>query len=69
MSLPSADEILMGGCKERTLQIQPWVAAHLSDVWQSIQRNIQESMKTKMKDKQGHVRTSPKEPASAHNLT
>jgi hypothetical protein len=67
MPLPSADEILQGGCKERVLPIQPWVAAHLSDVWQSIQKNIRESMK--MRDKQGHVQTSPKEPASVHNQT
>lgn len=68
MPLPSPDEILQGGCKERVLRIQPWVAAHLSDVWQSIQMNIRESI-VKKKDIQGPVQTSLTEPASAHNQT
>ena len=65
MPLPTADEILQGVSKERPLLIQPWVAAQLSDVWQSIRLNLIESMK--MKGKQGPVQISPVKPASAHN--
>ena len=67
MSYTSPDEILQGGCKERTLVIHPWVAAHLNDVWQGLKQNIQES--TKKRDKPGLVQTFPKVPASAHNQT
>lgn len=66
MSLPSAEEISMAESKERTLLIQPWVAAQLSDVWQSIKKNIVASMK---KNKSDHVQTSQVMPASAHNQT
>jgi hypothetical protein len=67
MPLPTADEILQGGSKERPLNIQPWVAAHLSDVWQSIRLNLIETMKKK--GKQGPAQTVPIKPASAHNPT
>lgn len=67
MPLPSPDEILQGGCKERSLPVLPWVAAQLSDVWQAIQQNILESIVTK--GKPGRVQTSPAKPASAHSPT
>lgn len=67
MSSVTPDQILMEGSKQRPLVIPSWVAAQLSDVWQSIKKNIEVSIEKK--GKQGRVRTSQVMPASAHNPT
>jgi hypothetical protein len=67
MSSVSAEQIVMEGSKERPLVLPSWVAAQLSDVWQSIKKNTVESMKRK--DKQGRVQSGPVTPASSHNQT
>ena len=66
MSSVSPDTIILEGSKERPLVIPAWVAAQLSDVWQSMKKNIELSMK---KDRRGLVQISPAKPASAHNQT
>ena len=66
MSNVSSDEILMGGSKERPLLVPAWVAAQLCDVWISMRKNIETSMK---KDKEGPVRSAPTKPAFSHNQT
>ena len=67
MDTPSADQISQNVSKERPLLIQPWVAAHLSDVWQSMKQQIQQSIV--QKGKQDRARTCQAMPASAHNQT
>jgi len=42
--LPSADEILTTPSKARPLQIDPWVAAGLSRLWQTMKVQIQSSI-------------------------
>jgi hypothetical protein len=67
MQTPSADQISQEVSKERQLLIQPWVAAHLSDVWQSMKTNLSQTIARK--DKQDRVRISQVMPASSHNPT
>ncbi len=67
MDMPSADQISQEVSKERPVYIQPWVAAHLSDVWQSMKQQIQQAIV--QKGKQDRVRTSQGAPASAHSRT
>ncbi len=67
MSSVSPDQIMMEGSKERPLVVAPWVAAQLTDVWLSIRKNLEATMKKK--DKQDLVRISPTKPAFSHNQT
>lgn len=67
MSTVTPDQISMEVSKERTLFVQPWVAAHLSDVWQQIKSNLQQTIVKR--DKQDRVQISQVKPASAHNPT
>jgi hypothetical protein len=67
MSSVSPDQIMMEGSKERPLVVPSWVAAQLSDVWLSIRKNIETSMKKK--DKQDPVRNAQVAPAFSHNQT
>lgn len=67
MSLPTPDQISMEVSKERTVSVQPWVAAQLSDLWKQMKTNIRQTIV--QKDKQGRVRISQVKPASAHNPT
>lgn len=53
--------------KERTVSVQPWVAAQLSDLWKQMKTNIRQTIV--QKDKQDRVRISQVKPASAHNPT
>jgi hypothetical protein len=79
MSSVTPDQILMEGSKQRPLVVPSWVAAQLSDVWQGIKKNLEdsvlnkknleESIIKKKKSKQDRVRTSQVMPASAHNPT
>jgi hypothetical protein len=67
MSLPTPDQISMEVSKERTVSVQPWVAAQLSDLWKQMKTNIRQTIV--QKDKQDRVRISQVKPASAHNPT
>ena len=67
MSSVTPDQILSEGSKERVIHIRPWVPAQLSDVWQAMRKNLEQTMKRK--DKQGRVQTSQVVPASSHNQT
>lgn len=77
MSSITPDHILMEGSKQRPLVVPSWVAAQLSDVWQGIKKNLEDSVLNKKileesivkKSKQDRVRTSQVMPASAHNQT
>lgn len=40
----TAEEISSSESKERPLPIEPWVAAGLSRLWQSMKKNIQETI-------------------------
>lgn len=62
--LPSADQIRTMEGKPRPLRIEPWVAAHLSRVWQSMKKNIETSIVSGTQE-QHHIAQSV--PASAHN--
>jgi len=42
--LPTADHIRSLESKPRPLRIEPWVAAHLSRVWQSMKKQIEASI-------------------------
>lgn len=67
MPLPTPDEILQADPKERRVLVQPWVAAQLSDVWQTLRKNIEAF--TEQMGTQGRVRTSQVMPASAPHPT
>jgi hypothetical protein len=67
MSLPTPEQISMEVSKERSVAIQPWVAAQLSDVWKQMKSRIQTTIE--QKGKQDRVRISQVKPASAHNPT
>jgi hypothetical protein len=67
MSTVTPDQISMEVSKERSVLIQPWVAAQLSDLWKQIKVNVTESVKKK--GKQDHARIFPSTPAFAHNQT
>ena len=67
MSTVTPEQISMEVSKERALFIQPWVAAHLSDLWYQMKSNIKQTIVKK--SKQDHVRTSQVMPASARSLT
>jgi hypothetical protein len=60
----TAEEISSSESKERPLPIEPWVAAGLSRLWQSMKKNIQETI---VADKQVQPHTDQSKPASSHN--
>lgn len=62
--IPSPEEIRQTESKERPLPIEPWVAAHLSRLWQTMKKNIQAASAA---GKQEQPHTSQSEPASSHN--
>lgn len=57
----SAEDIRQTESKERPLPIEPWVAAHLSRLWQSMKKNITAA------GKQEQPQSVQSEPASSHN--
>ncbi len=67
MSLPTPEQISMEVSKQRSVAIQPWVAAQLSDVWKQMKSRIQTTIE--QKGKQDRVRISQVKPAFAHNQT
>ena len=42
--LPTPEEIRQSESRERPLSIEPWIAAHLSRVWQTMKKNIQQTI-------------------------
>lgn len=60
----SPEDIRQTESKERPLPIEPWVAAQLSRLWQSMKKNINDSI---VAGKQVQPHTSQSEPASSHN--
>lgn len=80
--LPKAEEIQQLESKPMPLPIEPWVAAHLSRLWQGMKKNIQISIAVDKQakgrtlsgalssaDKQEQLRSAQSKPASSHNLS
>jgi hypothetical protein len=65
MSLPSAAEILLEEHKLRKVRIDPWIAAHLSDVWQSMKSVLKKDFTDVGKQERG--RSDRAKPASSHS--
>ena len=42
--LPTPEQIRQSESRERPLPIEPWMAAHLSRLWQSMKKNIQQTI-------------------------
>jgi hypothetical protein len=57
--LPSAESIQSLESKGRPLVVEPWMAAHLSRVWQSIKVNVEGSVKKQMEEKKRSNRIAP----------
>ena len=62
--LPTAEEIKQSESRERPLVIEPWIAANLSRLWQTMKKNIQQTTGV---DKQELPQTVQSTPASVHN--
>ena len=62
--LPTPDEIRQTESKERPLPIEPWVAAGLSRLWQTMKKNITDSIVSGTQEPPRNVQSAP---ASAHN--
>lgn len=70
--LPTPDEIRQSESRERPLPIEPWVAAGLSRLWQTMKKNIAESLVITSSPAiasgtQEPPRNVQSMPASAHN--
>ena len=68
---PTPEEIRQTQTKERPLTIEPWVAAGLSRIWQSMKKNIIASATASgpaiASDRQVQPHTVQLTPASSHN--
>jgi hypothetical protein len=62
--IPKAEEIQQFESKPRPLPVEPWVAAGISRLWQSMKKNIQISIDA---GKQAQHRSVQSTPASVHN--
>jgi hypothetical protein len=63
--LPTPEEIRETGSHPHILRVEPWIAAHLSDLWQSIRKGLI-TQTTVAADKARHHKSQLK-PASAQN--
>lgn len=63
----SPEEIRQTESKQRPLPIEPWVAAQLSRVWQSMKKNITASGSATASGNSVQPHTAQSEPASSHN--
>lgn len=63
--LPSAEQILETPSHPRILRVEPWVAAHLSDLWQSIRKGLTTQAIAEAGKARHH--TNQSKPASAQN--
>jgi hypothetical protein len=59
--MPTADDILSESSKVRTLTIEPWIAAQLSDLWQGMRENIIQSFH----HRRSHAQTVQSTPEAA----
>lgn len=62
--LPSVESIQSLESKGRPLQVEPWMAAHLSRVWQSIKVNVEGEVKKQVAEKKRSNRVAPMATAS-----
>lgn len=62
--LPTPEEIRQTESRERPLVIEPWIAAHLSRLWQSMKKNIQQTTAAGTQEPPHTVQSGP---ASARN--
>lgn len=62
--LPTPDTIRESESKARPLFIEPWVAAGFHRLWQTMKKNIQDSI---VSDKQEQHRSDQSKPASSHS--
>ncbi len=62
--LPTPEEIRQTESRERPLLIEPWIAAHLSRLWQTMKKNIEQTI---VSDSSGQPQTAQSTPASARN--
>ena len=58
-SVPSAESIRSLESKGRPLEVEPWMAAHLSRVWHSIKVNLEGSIKKQVEEKKRSNRVAP----------
>ena len=68
--LPTPEEIRQTESRERPLIIEPWIAAHLSRLWQSMKKNIQDTTVSGLANASGTQEpphTDQSGPASARN--
>lgn len=63
--MPSAQEIALEEQKARIIRVEPWIAAHLSDVWQGMKRVLKEEATAV--GKQGRDRSGQSKPASSRS--
>ena len=64
-TLPSAQEIALEEHKSRIIRVEPWIAAHLSDVWQGMKKVLKEEVIAV--GKQEHDRSGQSKPASSRS--
>lgn len=62
--LPTPEEIKQSESRERPLVIEPWIAANLSRLWQTMKKNIQQTTAAGTQEPRQTVQSTP---ASAHN--
>lgn len=68
--LPTPEEIKQSESRERPLVIEPWIAANLSRLWQTMKKNIQQTTAAGLANASGTQephQTVQSTPASAHN--
>jgi hypothetical protein len=65
--LPAPEVIRHAEGKARPLPIEPWVAANLSRLWQSMKKHIEQTTVPTASDTQAQPRTDQSKPASARN--
>ena len=65
--LPSPEVIRESEAKARPLPIEPWVAANLSRVWQSMKQHIQQTTVPIASGTQAQPHTAQSAPASARS--
>ena len=63
--MPSAQEIALEEHKARIIRVEPWIAAHLSDVWQGMKKVLKENLTAV--GKQEHDRSVQVKPASSRS--
>jgi hypothetical protein len=63
-SVPSAESIRSLESKGRPLQVEPWMAAHLSRVWQSMKVHVEAGIKKQVSEKKRSNRVAPSATAS-----